>query len=206
MLATNDASVLFASAHSAGRLRQVWAKLRGQSRRLLDLTVVAAACTIQDRHSAGTRTVPLRQIRGSEGRCEDFDLAFLPRTDHTEVRWLSVARAYLCGLGLPAVELIQLGEIYFVRDGHHRISVAAALEQQEIDAVVTIWQVAEPVHEQRPVVERCQLGRSRAFLPSAAKTAGRLYRFCVGCVWLGNLTSSARRSFSRPTAFVRSVE
>ncbi len=206
MVVTNDASALFASVHSAGRLRQVWAKLRGQSRRLLDLTAVAAACTIRDRHYGGTRTVPIRQIRGSEGRCDDFDVAFLPLTDHTQARWLSVARAHLRGLGLPAVELIQLGEIYFVRDGHHRISVAAALEQQEIDALVTVWQVAEPVHEQRPVVARSQLGRSRAFLPSAAKTAGRLYHFCVGCVWLGKLTSSAHRSFNRPTAFVRSVE
>ena len=127
MLATHDASARYASAHAAARLRQLWARLRGQSRRLVALTAVAAACTIHARHDAGKRTVPIRQIRGSEGRCDDFDVAFLPLKEHTETRWLYVASASLRGLGLPAVELIQLGEISFVRDGHHRISVAAAL-------------------------------------------------------------------------------
>lgn len=136
---------LYTSTRRAGRLRQVWARLLGQSRQLLDLNTVAASRAIADRHAAGTQTVPIRQIRGSEGRCDDFDVAFRPLKEHTEERWLSVARAYLRGLGLPPVELVQLGEVYFVRDGHHRISVAAALGQHEVDAVVTVWQV-------RPVV------------------------------------------------------
>jgi hypothetical protein len=34
--------------------------------------------------------------------------------------------------------------------------------------VVTVWQVAEPVQEQRPVVEPSQQHRSRAFLPRLA--------------------------------------
>src|SRR5262245_4723277 len=129
MRATNDASALFASAHCAGRVRQLWARLSGQSRRLLDLSSVAATGTVGDRRAAGIQTVPIRQIRGSEGRCDDFDVAFRPLTAHTEERWMSVATAYLRGIGLPAVELIQVGEVYFVRDGHHRISVAAALGQ-----------------------------------------------------------------------------
>jgi len=145
MSSMSYASALYSSAHCAGRVRQAWAKLRGQSCRLLDLTTVAATCTIGDRRAAGMQTVSIRQIRGSEGRCDDFDVAFRPLKQHTEARWLNVARAYLRGIGLPAVELIQLGDVYFVRDGHHRIWVAAALGQMEVDAVVTIWQVAEPV-------------------------------------------------------------
>jgi hypothetical protein len=89
-------------------------------------------------------------------------------TEHTQARWLSVARAYLRGIGLPAVELIQVGKAYFVGDRHHRISAAAALGQQEVDALVSIWQMAEPIHEQRPVVERSPPGRSRAFLARLA--------------------------------------
>ena len=86
---------------------------------------------------------------------------------------MSVTRAYLRGIGLPPVELIQIGEVYFVRDGHHRISVAAALGQQEIDAVVTIWHMTEPVQEQRPVVEHARLHWSRALLPRLAwRSAG----------------------------------
>src|SRR5262245_32223510 len=147
MSTTSYADALFASAHHAGRLGQIWAKLRGQSRQLLDLNSVAATGTVGDRRAAGMQTVPIRQIRGSEGRCEDFDREFRPLKQHTEDRWVSVARAQLRGLGLPPVELIQLGAVYFVRDGHHRISAAAALGQQEIDAVVTVWQVTKPVQE-----------------------------------------------------------
>jgi hypothetical protein len=159
------AESLFASARRAGRARQLWANLRGQSYRLLDLTTVAATCTIGDRRAAGMQTVSIRRIRGSEGRGDDFDVAFRPLKEHGEARWVSVARAQLRGLGLPPVELIQVGQVYFVRDGHHRISVAAALGQQEIDAVVTIWQVAERVQENRPAVGQSELHRSRGFLP-----------------------------------------
>jgi hypothetical protein len=143
------AEALFASSRRAGRARQLWARLRGHSRRLLDLHTVAASGTVGDRRAAGMQTVAIRQICGSEGRCEDFDISFHPLKEHAEDRWVSVARAQLRGLGLPPVELIQLGDAYFVRDGHHRISVAATLGQQEVDAAVTIWHVTEPVQEQR---------------------------------------------------------
>ena len=164
----NYAESLYASARRAGRARQIWAKLRGQQNQLLDLTTVTASCTIGDRRAAGTRIVPIQQIRGSEGRCEDFDAAFRPLKAHTEDRWLSVAKANLRGRGLPPIELIQLGDAYFVRDGHHRISVAAALGQQEIDAVVTVWHVTTPVLQHRLAVGHAELHRSRGFLPRLA--------------------------------------
>ena len=162
----NYAESLYTSARRAGRARQIWAKLRGQPNQLLDLTTVTATCAIGDRRAAGTQIVPIQQIRGSEGRCADFDVAFHPLKAHTEDRWLSVANANVRGRGLPPVELIQVGTVYFVRDGHHRISVAAALGQREIDAIVTVWQVTTPVQAQRAGVERPQ--RPRAFLPRLA--------------------------------------
>ncbi|NJN96473.1 MAG: hypothetical protein HC875_21390 [Anaerolineales bacterium] len=85
--------------------------------------------------------MPLSQIRGSQGRCLDFDRHFYPRCDHLKSRWLAVATAQQMGAALPPVELIQVGEIYFVRDGHHRISVAKALGQLEINAQVRVWQI-----------------------------------------------------------------
>ena len=38
---------------------------------------------------------------------------------------------------MPPVELLKVGDIYFVRDGHHRVSVARALGRADIDAYVT---------------------------------------------------------------------
>jgi hypothetical protein len=122
-------------------LCRMGARLTGRHGRLLDLAAVTASRTIHDRHYAGIQTVLIEQIRGSEGRCNDFDANFHPRQQHTRSRWQSVARAQQRGVALPPVELICVGDVYFVRDGHHRISVVAALGQQYIDAAVTVWQV-----------------------------------------------------------------
>jgi hypothetical protein len=57
-------------------LGQVWSRLAGSTNQLLDLASATAACAMRDRRSAGVQIVPVSQIRGSEGRCTDFDAAF----------------------------------------------------------------------------------------------------------------------------------
>jgi hypothetical protein len=75
----------------------------------------------------GVRVVPISAIIGSEGRTADFDMDFHPLNEGARERWVSMAIAYLACLALPPVQLIQIGEAYFVRDGHHSISVSRAL-------------------------------------------------------------------------------
>ena len=120
--------------------------------RLLDLTAVQHAGSAGAHSSAGLCTVPIRQIRGSEGRCHDFDADFRPLQARTRDRWVSIAIAWQRGIILPPVELIQIGDTYFVRDGHHRISVAKAMGQPDIEAVVTVWQVESAMPLQQPMV------------------------------------------------------
>ncbi len=91
-------------------------------------------------YEAGLQTVPIRQIRGTEGRHHDFDRAFRPLSDNTRDRWLSIYHAQAAGVSLPPVELIRVGDSFYVRDGHHRISVARALGQRFIDAQVIVRQ------------------------------------------------------------------
>jgi hypothetical protein len=112
---------------------------------LRDLSEIENRCRVEGRSHAGLHTVPIGQIRGSEGRCSDFDRDFHPLQDHSRGRWLRVARARDEDKVLPPVELVQVGDIYFVRDGHHRISVARALGQLDIEAEVTVWQVSGPL-------------------------------------------------------------
>jgi hypothetical protein len=83
---------------------------------------------------AGVVNVSLSKIVGSEGRVRDFDNTFHPLNDHTRDRWIGIAVARRNGVTLPPVELIQVGCAYYVRDGHHRISVARAAGQAEIEA------------------------------------------------------------------------
>jgi hypothetical protein len=89
--------------------------------------------------------VPIQKIRGSQGRTKDFDRGFHPLKNHTRDRWVGIAVARQRGTALPSVSLVQVGDLYFVLDGHHRISVARALGQRDIEAHVTVWQVEGPL-------------------------------------------------------------
>jgi hypothetical protein len=113
------------------------------------LNEIDAPGAVHAHYSAEVRTVPICNIRGSQGRSFDFDCNFNPLQDHNKARWLGVASARQRGKALPPVELIQVGDVFFVQDGHHRISVARALGQRDIEAKVMIW-----TEHQRPNAAR----------------------------------------------------
>lgn len=133
---------LFDRAVRTYQRKAVIAALTGRSRRLLALADVQAHVTIMHRYERGAQTVPLNVIRGSVDKTGDFDRDFYPAHERSEMRWVQVATAFVRGLDLPPVELVQVGSDYFVVDGHHRISVARVLNYTHIDAVVTVWEVA----------------------------------------------------------------
>ena len=62
---------------------------------------------------------------------------FRPTSGRVRSRWEHIAAAMRRGESMPPVDLVRIGEIYFVRDGHHRVSVARALGRVDIDAYVT---------------------------------------------------------------------
>lgn len=121
-------------------LRQKGGLLRRFLRRevtpLRDYEAARAALESHHLYDRGTQTVCLDLIQGSVNRSTDFDASFHPLRQHIKERWMRVAHAFLTGATLPPVELIQVGEAYYVADGHHRISVARALGQHYIDATV----------------------------------------------------------------------
>ncbi len=128
---------LFHSQKNQGFRRRLWMSLTHRSARLRSFDEAVSGARIEDGHSVGTRPVPIQKIRGSLGKTGEFDDKFHPRREEDLTRWLSVAIARLSGRDLPAVDLIELDGYYYVRDGHHRISVAQALGQQYIDAEIT---------------------------------------------------------------------
>jgi len=85
----------------------------------------------------GMREVPISKIVGSEGRYHDFNKYFLPRSEFLRSRWERVDRAKIRDIPLPAIHLYEIGGVYFVRDGNHRVSVARSQGGEEIDAEVT---------------------------------------------------------------------
>lgn len=129
----------FAGARRRALLRRVAARLRRDttSGGLLCFDDVRRVYGAVGWVHRGTRTVPVGQIRGSVGRCSEFDRTFMPVKASAEERWKRVDRAFRRSEELPAVSLYKAGGSYFVLDGHHRISVARYHGVEWIDAEVT---------------------------------------------------------------------
>jgi hypothetical protein len=134
---TRPAFDAYLRARRRGWLAQQLAKLAGRSRRLLPLEDAGHAEPAGQR-SAGLQAIPLRAIRGSEGRSRDFDVDFNPLTEHTQERWIRLYNAWQDGEHLPPVALLRVGDTYYVRDGHHRLSIARSLGQEYVEAEVTV--------------------------------------------------------------------
>lgn len=137
-----------------GKIAGLWERLNGRNQALHDLDSVLRSVRLISRHDGRVQTVPLSAIVGSEGRAHDFDSSFRPRSSHTRDRWKKIAAMRFADEPLPAVELIQIRDRYFVRDGHHRVSVAKALGQEMIDAQVTIIDVAGVLPWEQMVAEQ----------------------------------------------------
>ncbi|MDT8304743.1 MAG: hypothetical protein RRC07_02305 [Anaerolineae bacterium] len=151
--ASNYADRLFWGRYITARLHSVVTRLLGGSPGLQSLAEARQGTFVKNRRHAGVKLVALNDIRGSESRSNDFDAAFRPLHRRMNQRWVNLASAWLRGVVFEAVELIQIGSDYFVRDGHHRISVARATGQRYIDAEVTILDVGEhAVLAERPAV------------------------------------------------------
>lgn len=86
----------------------------------------------------GLKTVPINLIVGSEGRYRDFNRIFLPKHDMLRRRWEGIDKAHLKEIILPPVKLYEIGGVYFVSDGNHRVSVAKLKGMEYIDAEVIL--------------------------------------------------------------------
>ncbi len=135
----------FASARARSLFRSLQAFLLRQPNQLLSFEEVREKLRVGGPIYRGVQTVPLSQIVGSLNRYRDFDRAFLPTQSHTEDRWRRISRAWYEEVSLPPVLLYQVGGVYFVVDGNHRVSVARDQGQEYIDAEVRECSVKVPV-------------------------------------------------------------
>jgi hypothetical protein len=138
----HGAQRLYHRAARAGFMYRLMARLRRTPCGLRDLEEIEHCGGVRARHALGLRTVEIARIGGSEGRTGEFDARFYPRDERTAARWQSVATARYRDLALPPVELILVEDTYYVRDGHHRVSVSVARGEWYIEARVTVWELA----------------------------------------------------------------
>lgn len=140
----NTALSQFKATLFKGKIFRLAAKVLNRAQHLYDLNALKPDLHVRGSFYAGIKVVSIRSIIGSEGRTTDFDLEFHPMHEQARERWVNLAIAYLARLPLPPIQLIQVGDVYFVRDGHHRLSVSRAFGQMAMDAEVITWKAAPP--------------------------------------------------------------
>lgn len=98
--------------------------------------VLAALGRTGERH-LGVIAIELDSIVGTVDRGRDFDRRFRPTSHRVRQRWEGIAVAMRKGKSLPPISVYRVGDMHFVEDGHHRVSVARQMGLEVIDANVT---------------------------------------------------------------------
>jgi hypothetical protein len=127
----------FSRAHGAALVNELQHFLHPEEATLLSFYEVKRMLRPGNEVYLGMKVVPLASIVGSEGRYSDFDNHFFPKNAHLKKRWQSIDQANMLDVTLPPIQLYELGGLYFVRDGNHRVSVAKSRGIEFIDAEVT---------------------------------------------------------------------
>jgi nucleotide-binding universal stress UspA family protein len=140
-----SASEDFHRARQRAELERILASFTRKSADLLSFEEVRGKVRGIQGNRQVLKDVPLDSIVGSVGRYDDFTRDFLPLRDNDKERWATVELLSKGESGLPPVELFQIGDVYFVKDGNHRVSVARQNGQSHIEAYVT------PVHTRVPL-------------------------------------------------------
>jgi hypothetical protein len=118
-------------------------------KRVRSFTCDAAQNGSWAQHYAGIHDIPVDAIVGSVGRSHELCLDFMPAWERRgDERYRRIRAAMLQGRVLPAIEVYQLGDRYYVLDGNHRVAAARAIGQIDIDAIVTEFQPGVAVPNQ----------------------------------------------------------
>jgi hypothetical protein len=137
---TNDAQNDFSRARRQRALATLAQRLRREPsdvNLILPFDEVIEALGRTGERSIGLQSIPLDSIVGSVGRTREFDRSFRPTSNRTRPRWERIANAQRRGKDMPPISVYRVGDLHFVRDGHHRVSVARAQGRPDIDAYVT---------------------------------------------------------------------
>ena len=162
------------------RRQQVLSRLAHRLRRgpddinlILPYQEVIAALGFRGEQRLGLRTIRLESVVGSAETRRDFDRRFRPTSGRVRERWERLALAQRRGEPIPPIDVYQVGDMYFVKDGHHRVSIALATGQRTIDAYVTEVQTQVPaggIRGRRDLVMKSyqRIFMDRVPLPAAA--------------------------------------
>jgi uncharacterized ParB-like nuclease family protein len=179
----------FDRARSKAFRRAIRAALTRRSHRLLSLDSVLEAAGIEGRAFGGVHEIPLDKVVGSAApqvKGADFDPGFLPINRRLRERWTRIYKAMVEGDELPPIDVYKLDDLYYVIDGHHRVSVARSLGRDVINARVVEVKTRAPVGEGVDAAALLRAAEYSAFLdttklhrlrPEARLECSRLGRY-----------------------------
>ncbi len=139
-LPQTDAQFDFGRARRRRALSRVAARLRREPSDvnvILPFEEVVEALGRRGERSLGLQTIELDSIVGTVDRGREFDRSFRPTSGRVRGRWERIATAQRKGQAMPPIDVYRIGELHFVKDGHHRVSVARELGHEVIEAYVT---------------------------------------------------------------------
>lgn len=136
-IVNNVSNQEFESARFRSLLTSLKYFLIGRNNELLSFEKIKKGFELYKQKYLGIQTIPIDVIVGSFDRYKDFDRYFLPKKVHLQQRWAKIHNLIARDVILPPVKLYKIGEIYFVIDGNHRVSVSKKLGVKYIDAEVT---------------------------------------------------------------------
>jgi len=173
----SDAQSDFSRARRARLLADIGRRLRREPddvALMLPFEEVVESLGRTGQTDLGLQVVPLDAIVGSVDRTVDFDRGLRPTSARLRSRWERINAAQRRGEALPPVSLFKVGDLYFVRDGHHRVSVAKSLGRTDIDAYVVEVTTRVKLGEDTlvsdlPLKDHERLFRERVPLPADAR-------------------------------------
>ena len=135
-IVNNVSNQEFESARFSSLLTSLKYFLIGRNNELLSFEKIKKGFELYKQKYLGFQTIPIDVIIGSFDRYKDFDRYFLPKKVHLQQRWAKIHNLIARDVILPPVKLYKIGEIYFVIDGNHRVSVSKKLGVKYIEAEV----------------------------------------------------------------------
>jgi len=136
----SDAQFDFSRARRSRALSRLANRLRGEPGDvmvILPFEEVVEALGRRGERNLGLQTIEIDSIVGTVDRSREFDRSFRPTSGRVRTRWERIAEAQRRGKPMPPIHVYRIGDLHFVKDGHHRVSVARAMGNDAIDAYVT---------------------------------------------------------------------
>jgi hypothetical protein len=142
----------FRQARRKAELKSLLSKLTGRQDDLLVFDEIRKTLDLTHPKPEELKNIPLDSIIGSVNRYYDFNRQFYPLDDSDEDRWAKVKELVEIK-GLDPIEVYQVGEVYFVLDGNHRVSVARQMDAETIQAYVKEFRTEIQVKPEDEVID-----------------------------------------------------